>query len=87
MVYYICPTSFDTLLTASLDWSYLQDSGVPPLPHHEGVKNTAHCHQWKEAGLVPGRGVPGQHTSVYLRPEEETITQCYSIDKGMAYKS
>ena len=42
------------------------------MPHHEGVRNTAHCHQWKEAELVPGRGVPGQHTSVYLRPEEET---------------
>ena len=85
MVYYICPTSFDTLLTqelhltASLDWSYLQDSGVPPLPHHEEVKNTAHCHQWKEAGLVPGRGVPSQHTSVYLRPKEEMIIYCYCI--------
>jgi len=63
----------DLYLTASLDWSYLLDPGVPALPHHEGVKNTAHCHQWKEAGLVPGHGVPSQRTSVYLRSGEETI--------------
>ena len=53
---------------------YLLDPGAPALPHHAGVKNTAHCQQWKEAELVLACGAPGQHTSVFLGPGEETIT-------------